>query len=282
MASPSPAKSLKVWLIVILGIAAVCVVAMVLLYGQRQTGGMVQITQNGTVVGTYPLDQDTTLRVDSDNGGYNLVVIENHTVRVAEASCPDQVCVRHGATDQTADPIACLPNGLVVEVNVKKLTTMAMLTAISMIVFLIEAQIPLPIAIPGVKLGVANVITLFAIWTLGRREAGVILLIRIVLGNLIVGSVMAMLYSLAGGLLCWVIMCLMKPITSRKHIWVMSIFGAMGHNVGQLAVAIFVSGTVSIAIYAPVLFLAGIVTGFFTGQCAQAVLNHMDKLRKSS
>ena len=108
MASPSPAKSLKVWLIVILGIAAVCVVAMVLLYGQRQTGGMVQITQNGTVVGT--------LRVDSDNGGYNLVVIENHTVRVAEASCPDQVCVRHGATDQTADPIACLPNGLVVEV----------------------------------------------------------------------------------------------------------------------------------------------------------------------
>lgn len=164
--------------------------------------------------------------------------------------------------------------------NVKKLTTMAMLTAISMIVFLIEAQIPLPIAIPGVKLGVANVITLFAIWTLGRREAGVILLIRIVLGNLIVGSVMAMLYSLAGGLLCWVIMCLMKPITNRKHIWVMSIFGAMGHNVGQLAVAIFVSGTVSIAIYAPVLFLAGIVTGFFTGQCAQAVLNHMDKLRK--
>ena len=91
---------------------------------------------------------------------------------------------------------------------------------------------------------------------------------------------MAMLYSLAGGLLCWVIMCLMKPITNRKHIWVMSIFGAMGHNVGQLAVAIFVSGTVSIAIYAPVLFLAGIVTGFFTGQCAQAVLNHMDKLRK--
>ena len=55
----------------------------------------------------------------------------------------------------------------------------------------------------------------------------------------------------------------MKPITSRKHIWVMSIFGAMGHNVGQLAVAIFVSGTVSIAIYAPVLFLAGIVTGIF-------------------
>ncbi len=163
--------------------------------------------------------------------------------------------------------------------NVKKLTTMAMLTAISMIVFLIEAQIPLPIAIPGVKLGIANVITLFAIWTLGRREAGAILLIRIVLGNLIVGNVMGMLYSLAGGVLCWVIMCLLKPITNRNHIWVMSIFGALGHNAGQLAVAVLVSGTPSIAFYAPVLILAGMVTGFFTGQCAQLVLNHMDKLK---
>ena len=105
--------------------------------------------------------------------------------------------------------------------NVKKLTTMAMLTAISMIVFLIEAQIPLPIAI----------------------------------------------------------MCLLKPFISRKHIWVMSIFGALGHNAGQLAVAVFVSGTPSIAFYAPVLILAGIITGFFTGQCAQLVLNHMDKLK---
>ncbi|MGN0969286.1 MAG: Gx transporter family protein, partial [Evtepia sp.] len=89
--------------------------------------------------------------------------------------------------------------------NTKKLTQMALLTAISMIVFLIEAQIPLPFAVPGVKLGVANVITLYAIWTLGPREAGAILLIRVVLGNLVAGSVMSMAFSLAGGLLCWVI-----------------------------------------------------------------------------
>ena len=78
--------------------------------------------------------------------------------------------------------------------NVRKLTTMAMLTAISMIVFLIEAQIPLPFAVPGVKLGIANVITLYAIWTLGRREALAILLIRVFLGNIIAGNVMAMAY----------------------------------------------------------------------------------------
>lgn len=166
--------------------------------------------------------------------------------------------------------------------NIKKLTTMAMLTAISMIVFLIEAQIPIPIAIPGVKLGVANVITLFALWTLGWREAGAILVVRIFLGNLIVGNMMGMLYSMAGGVLCWVVMCLVMPLIDRRHIWVMSMLGAVGHNVGQLAVAVWVSGTAAIALYAPVLLLAGLVTGFFTGQCAQAVLNHMDKIQKGS
>ena len=166
--------------------------------------------------------------------------------------------------------------------NIKKLTTMAMLTAISMIVFLIEAQIPIPIAIPGVKLGVANVITLFALWTLGWREAGTILVVRIFLGNLIVGNMMGMLYSMAGGVLCWVVMCLVKPLIDRRHIWVMSMLGAVGHNVGQLAVAVWVSGTAAIALYAPVLLLAGLVTGFFTGKCAQAVLNHMDKIQKGS
>ena len=163
--------------------------------------------------------------------------------------------------------------------NVKKLTYMAMLTAISMIVFLIEAQIPLPFAVPGVKLGIANVITLYAIWTLGWKEAGAILIIRIFLGNVIAGNVMAMAYSLAGGLLCWVIMSLLKPIMKRSQIWIMSILGAIGHNAGQLAVAIAISGTAAMAWYAPVLLVAGIITGAFTGYLTQILLSHMDKLK---
>ena len=162
--------------------------------------------------------------------------------------------------------------------NVKKLTTMSMLTAFSLIVFLIEAQIPLPIAIPGVKLGIANVITLFAIWMLGWKEAGAILVVRIILGNLIVGNVMAMLYSIAGGLLCWVIMSLLKPVMKQNQIWIMSVLGALGHNAGQLAVAVWISGTVGMLWYAPVLILAGIVTGAFTGKCTELVLGHMAKL----
>lgn len=165
--------------------------------------------------------------------------------------------------------------------NVRKLTHVAMLTAISMIVFLIEAQIPLPFAIPGVKLGIANVITLYAIWTLGRKEALVILLIRVVLGNVVAGNVMAMAYSLAGGLLCWVVMSLLKPIMKRNQIWIMSMLGAIGHNAGQLAVAVFITNTTAILWYAPVLLISGLITGFFTGQLTQLLLNHMDKIRRT-
>ncbi|MFQ9411350.1 MAG: NusG domain II-containing protein [Evtepia gabavorous] len=82
----------------------------------RQSGAMVQITQDGQVVGTYSLQQPRTLRYESQDGGYNIVVIADGKVRVSEASCPDQVCVRTGPTDQTASPIACLPNRLVIQV----------------------------------------------------------------------------------------------------------------------------------------------------------------------
>ena len=76
----------------------------------------VQLTQDGQVVGTYSLQQPRTLRYESQDGGYNIVVIADGKVRVSEASCPDQVCVRTGPTDQTASPIACLPNRLVIQV----------------------------------------------------------------------------------------------------------------------------------------------------------------------
>lgn len=163
--------------------------------------------------------------------------------------------------------------------NVRKLTYMAMLTAISMIVFLVEAQVPLPFAVPGVKLGIANVITLFALWTLGWREAGAILVVRIFLGNVITGSLMAMAYSLAGGLLCWVVMSLVKPMMKRNQLWILSVLGAIGHNAGQLAVAIAISGTAAVAWYAPVLLVAGIITGAFTGYLTQIILAHLDKLK---
>lgn len=155
----------------------------------------------------------------------------------------------------------------------KALTQIALLTAMALIIFMVEAQIPLPVPVPGVKLGLSNVITLFALWTLGRRAAGLVLLVRIILGSFVAGNLMTMAYSLSGGVLCFLLMALMKPLFSQQQIWVLSIFGAMAHNVGQLMIAVIITGTPSIVLpLGPVLLLSGIVTGLFTGLCAQAVI----------
>ena len=163
----------------------------------------------------------------------------------------------------------------------RQLTQTAMLSAMALVIFMVEAQVPLPIPVPGVKLGLANVITLFALWTLGRRAAGTVLLVRIVLGSFVVGNLMTMSYSLAGGVLCFLLMALMKPLFSETQIWILSVFGAIGHNVGQLAIAVAITGTPSILLpIGPVLMLSGIVTGLFTGLCAQAVILHLPTARK--
>lgn len=116
MSQPSAGKPLKFWLIPLVLVVLVCVGLLLFQMLHRQTGALVRITQDGQVVGEYPLDQPQTLRFENDHGGYNVVVIADGSVRVSEASCPDQICVHRGPTNQTADPIACLPNGLIVEV----------------------------------------------------------------------------------------------------------------------------------------------------------------------
>ncbi len=163
----------------------------------------------------------------------------------------------------------------------KELTRIAMLSAVALIVFAIEARIPSPVPIAGIKLGLANVITLFAIWSLGRKQAGIILLVRIVLGSFVAGTLMTMFYSLAGGLLSYLIMCLTKGLFTQKQLWAHSILGAIGHNTGQMAVALFVTGTPSLLlVYGPPLLLSAIITGLFTGLCAQAVLRQMTKIKQ--
>lgn len=147
-----------------------------------------------------------------------------------------------------------------------------MLSAIALTIFVLEAQLPLPLPIPGLKLGLSNIVTVFALAALGRKEALAIVLIRIVLGNLIAGQGMAMLYSLAGGLLSFLCMALVLRILQKKQLWVCGVVGGIAHNVGQMAVALAVTETPALLAYLAVLLLCGIGTGTFTGLCAQLLL----------
>ena len=150
----------------------------------------------------------------------------------------------------------------------KKLVFMALLTAISLGIWVVEAQIPAPVPVPGVKLGLANIITLAAMALLGRKEAVLVLVGRIVLGSLFAGSFSAILFSLAGGLLAWGIMALTLGFFEEKQLWIVSVFGALGHNAGQLLAAVAVTKTPSLLWYGPALLASGIVTGAFTGLAA--------------
>ena len=147
----------------------------------------------------------------------------------------------------------------------RKLVFMALLTALELVIWVIEGQIPAPVPVPGVKLGLASVITLTAMAALGRKEAGVILLARILLGTLFAGSPAAMLFSLAGGALSWAVMAALIGAFPEKLLWVVSVFGAIGHNAGQLLAALLVTGTPGILWYGPALLAAAVVTGVFTG-----------------
>lgn len=151
----------------------------------------------------------------------------------------------------------------------KKLVFMALLTAISLVIWVIEAQIPPVVPVPGVKLGLASVITLAAMVILGRKEALSILLVRVFLSCLFAGSFSAILFSLTGGLLSWTVMALVLKLFEERLLWVVSVLGAIGHNCGQLIAAAAVTKTTALFwSYGPALLAAAIVTGVFTGVTA--------------
>ena len=165
--------------------------------------------------------------------------------------------------------------------NVKKITQMAMLTAIALTIFMIEAQIPALVPIPGVKLGLANIVTVFAVFALGPKEAGMILFVRIFLGAVFAGNFSTILYSGAGGACAIAVTIALRRLLTEKQLWVAGCTGAVAHSIGQMAVAMVMMGTPTIAVYLPVMIAIGIVTGLFTGLCAQFLVNRGGNLWKT-
>lgn len=161
----------------------------------------------------------------------------------------------------------------------KRLTRMGLLTALALIIFTLEAQIPAPVPIPGIKLGLANIITVYAMFCLGPRDTLLILVCRIFLGSVFTGQMMAFAYSLSGGLLCYLVMLVMRRLVSEQQIWIASVIGAIAHNVGQIIAAILIAQTPGLIVYLPVLLLSGIIAGAFTGLCAQFTIKRLKKIQ---
>ena len=154
-------------------------------------------------------------------------------------------------------------------VKTKKLTTLALLSAIALTIFMVEAQIPALVPIPGIKLGLANIVTVFAVYALGPKEGACVLFVRIFLGAVFAGNFSTILYSAAGGGCAILVTIGLRKLLKPNQLWVAGCLGAVAHSIGQMAMAITLTGTPGLALYLPVMIAVSILTGSFTGLCAQ-------------
>ncbi len=110
-------KSTKRWILLIAAFLAVCAATSIYIFTSADNGNAVIVTRNGIELYCLDLSVDTEITVHDEDGGYNIIVVEAGAVKVSEADCPDQICVKQGAIDDDAVPIVCLPHKLVIEVT---------------------------------------------------------------------------------------------------------------------------------------------------------------------
>ena len=151
-------------------------------------------------------------------------------------------------------------------------------TALALIFSYVESLIPINFGIPGVKLGLANLITLIALYKMSVKETYIISIARVVLSGFIFGNLFAILYSLAGGLLSLTIMTWFKR-SDKFSIYGISMAGGVFHNVGQLIMAMLVVESVTIAGYLPVFLVSGLITGLVIGVVSEETLKRIGKIK---
>lgn len=159
--------------------------------------------------------------------------------------------------------------------NIKKLTLLAVYATIALTIFTAESFLPPLLPLPGIKLGLSNIVTLWLLMHTKARDALCVLLVRILLSSFFAGQMISLLYSLAGGLFCFMAMTALFRVLGERYIVFISIFGALAHNLGQIVIAIMITQLPSMLAYLPVLAVSGIATGTFTGLCAYYLKRHL-------
>lgn len=154
---------------------------------------------------------------------------------------------------------------------------MAMMIALALIFSYVEAVlIPFSFGVPGIKLGLANLAIVAALYLLGAKEAFAISVIRVILNGFLFANMAAILYSLAGCLLSLAIMVLLKK-TGKFSVVAVSVVGGVCHNIGQIIVAMLVVENLNLVLYLPVLLIAGVITGLIIGIVCRLVLPAVKK-----
>ena len=156
--------------------------------------------------------------------------------------------------------------------DTRKIVTLGLLAALSLAIYAFESVLPPILPIPGIKPGLSNIIILYTLKRFGKKEAGSVLLVRLLLSAFLFGNAISLLYSAAGGFLALLIEIVCDKILSGKTLQITGAFGGLFHNISQLLVAMIIMQTSAVISYAPYLFISGIITGLFTGYAAYFLL----------
>lgn len=163
--------------------------------------------------------------------------------------------------------------------KVQQIALSGLLTSLMLVFGFIERQFPLPVPVPGIKLGLANSVLLYALYMLGIRQSIVLMLLKSLMSWLIYMNLSAMLYSFAGGVLSLTAMILISRMKDVSPVGV-SALGAVFFNIGQILMAAWVLGTPQLIVtYLPVLMVSGVLTGILTGVIAKLVMKHLHAMR---
>ncbi len=159
----------------------------------------------------------------------------------------------------------------------RKIAQYGMMVALALIMSYIEAQIPAFVAVPGMKLGLTNIVVVAALYLLGTKSAMFINIVRIFLVSLLFGNTMSLAFSLVGGMLSTIIMIFLKKSDKFSTVGV-SAAGGITHNIGQILVAVFLLNTSAIAWYLPILWISGVFSGIVIGIIAGIVTSRLAKV----
>ena len=165
---------------------------------------------------------------------------------------------------------------MIMKDTAKRIALGGVLTALALVLGYLEHLVPFDLGIPGVKLGLSNLVTVTALYLLGWKYALAVNLVRILASSLLFGNALSLTFSLSGGMLSVAVMILIRRLDKRERLGVtgVSLLGGITHNIGQLAVAIITVDNLGVAFYLPVLLAAGAVTGFVIGAVALLVVNN--------
>jgi heptaprenyl diphosphate synthase len=152
----------------------------------------------------------------------------------------------------------------------------ALLAALALIFSYIEVLIPFNPGIPGIKLGIANLVIIVALYYLGPKYALTVNLVRILIAGLLFNGMFGALYSLSGGLLSWLVMVLLQK-TRLFSVTGVSMAGGVAHNLGQLLTAAFIVSNIKVFIYFPVLIFSGMICGTLIGILSYLILKKLPR-----